>query len=223
MRRSLQGPGGLVDASGFIELHDHSDKKNGGTLDERSLSATAKIARLDASAAQAFANGLVVPGIDMSGGACVIPNPVTTPLQAVANGFIHSFGMVAATDARIINDPDSSGTRLLSGTVVTRSGKNANDSATILAAPAAGLYLVAWYLEITTAALVGAITLDIIATGAGGSNTQTELSGLSLTSKTARSGLAVVYVVSGDVTYATTLTAGSPVYDVRLIPLGRIA
>ena len=107
----------------------------------------------------------------------------------------------------------------------THTAQGAATSGTAASGPTPGLYLFGMFIEVTTAGAAGTLTGTVTATGAGGSNTQTVIASLVLTAKKATSGLALVYIESGDITYATTWTGvlGNPIYDVRTMLLGKLA
>lgn len=209
-----------------LPKHTHKRNDDGGDLED--------YARLSRTQTQTFAGALEIAGVAVTndaglslenGGVLTLDDLSTTPVQSVVNGAICLDGAVAVTDARAWSRPDASGEYVMSKPTVNRTGKSANDSADILTAPEAGLYLLAWYVEITTADATGTIALSLTAVGTGGSCTQPVLPAFTMLNKTARSGLAVVWVASGDVTGAVTLATltGTPGYDWRVAVLGRVA
>jgi len=225
-------PLGFPTDSPGLPIHDHSGPSEGGKIGSSALEHGSGIAQLDTADTQTFAGPVGIPDLSVNesltlGNDCalILQDIVNVPTvyDTGANGLTEGCETLTATRAQ--KKPDTSGTGVMSKAVVTRTAKTANDSATILTAPDAGLYLLAWYVEVTSADATGVISLDLTAVGAGGTCTQPVLATFSMSAKAARSGLAVVYVASGNVTGATTLASltGTQVYDWRVIPIGRIA
>lgn len=222
----------VTDPLSGVPQHDHSDPLNGGKLSVTALAPDSGIVVLDPDGPQQFSDDqVVIPWLRI---------PVSGTLDASEADVVSlpsSYGMQVGdyslnvtaetlTDNRTVKDPDASGTRTVSKTIVTRTGKTGSDAAVvILTTPEAGLYLLAWYVEVTTADATAVISLDLSANPGGGALSQTVLTTEAMATRRAKSGLVVVYVASGNVTGSTTVAsiASAVVYDWRVIPIGRIA
>jgi len=202
----------------IIPVHDHSRTAEGGPVADANV---ALLNRENVFAVQTVHDG----GASISAGLTLGANSAVDEIQWTRDGFIHLLGMVTTTDARTINDPDATGTRVTSKPIVALTNQAATASGNVLVGPEAGHYLLFVQVENRTALAAGTVLAAIAHTGAGGALSQSPLPALTLTARGVQSFFVLCKVASGDVAYSFTVAAavGTPSYDASVIPLGRVA
>lgn len=206
-----------------VDRHDHSTPQQGGTLTSSALADDSGIARLDTTATQTFIGSLIVPGIDLTD-VVTLPDLNSTPMQSTIGVYVCTDGAVSVTDGRDWQRPDASGKYVVNKAAVAVNASTTDSSGDVMTAPDAGTYLLGVYAECTSAGSAGTLSVTISHTGAS-ALTQTPVASLDLTAQGCESHMIAVLVVSGDVTYAATITGGTgdPAYSLRIVPIGRLA